>query len=195
MNYGIFSILGQLTKHVSIEVTVISIPFCFRYAHPVPFGIQRKSLQSSHLCGYPIPKNTVLLINLWGHHHDSAIWQDPYTFRPERFLTQNRASLLPLDHPNQVNLLPFGVGSRKCPAYQLGIQHLFLMAATILKHFTVCPADTDLNQPSCDPRKSQVGIVMMPAKYKIRLKRRTEHTISRSSTPTSTSSTVDSWLT
>jgi cytochrome P450 len=38
-------------------------------------------------------------------HHDSAIYPDPYAFRPERFLDQQ---------PGTYTWIPFGGGRRRC---------------------------------------------------------------------------------
>ena len=38
-----------------------------------------------------------ILPNLWGVHHDPAIWEDPWEFRPDRFLGSD-GGLLPSDH-------------------------------------------------------------------------------------------------
>jgi hypothetical protein len=34
------------------------------------------------IAGYFIPKNTVIIPNLFGAHHDPAVWTDPYSFKP-----------------------------------------------------------------------------------------------------------------
>lgn len=34
------------------------------------------------IAGYFIPKNTVIIPNLFGAHHDPAVWADPYSFKP-----------------------------------------------------------------------------------------------------------------
>lgn len=34
------------------------------------------------IAGYFIPKNTIIIPNLYGAHHDLEVWKDPYSFRP-----------------------------------------------------------------------------------------------------------------
>lgn len=34
------------------------------------------------IAGYFIPKDTVIIPNLFGAHHDPTVWEDPYSFRP-----------------------------------------------------------------------------------------------------------------
>jgi fatty-acid peroxygenase len=36
--------------------------------------------------GRRIPRGAMVLLDLYGHNHDPAVWGDPYAFRPERFL-------------------------------------------------------------------------------------------------------------
>lgn len=36
--------------------------------------------------------------NLFGIHHDERFWPDPWTFKPERFLTPE-GTIVPDDHP------------------------------------------------------------------------------------------------
>ncbi len=36
--------------------------------------------------GVRIPKNSMVLLDLYGQNHDPDLWGDPYAFRPERFL-------------------------------------------------------------------------------------------------------------
>ncbi len=35
--------------------------------------------------GHHFPKNTWMLLDLWGTNHDERTWGDPWRFRPERF--------------------------------------------------------------------------------------------------------------
>lgn len=38
---------------------------------------------------YTIPKNAMVIFNLYSMHMDESSWKDPQTFRPERFLDKN----------------------------------------------------------------------------------------------------------
>lgn len=55
--------------------------------------------------GYTIPKGTVVLPNLWSVHRDPALWEDPDTFKPERFL-DDEGKLLRKEF-----YIPFGIGT------------------------------------------------------------------------------------
>lgn len=44
-------------------------------------------LHASSIAGHFIPKNTVIIPNLFGAHHDPAVWSDPYSFKPGTALT------------------------------------------------------------------------------------------------------------
>lgn len=34
------------------------------------------------IAGHFIPKNTIIIPNLYGAHHDPDVWNDPYSFKP-----------------------------------------------------------------------------------------------------------------
>ena len=54
--------------------------------------------------GHCIPKDTIVISNLWYMMHDPAVWDDPYEFKPERFLDTE-------GHLNKnTALVPFGIG-------------------------------------------------------------------------------------
>ena len=85
----------------------------FRFQSIVPI-IPRETTTDIHLSGYTITKGTEVLFNAWAAHHDKKDWPDPFTFNPQRFLTDDGALVSP-DHINRKLLLSFGHGTRTCP--------------------------------------------------------------------------------
>ncbi|XP_061685178.1 cytochrome P450 2U1 isoform X2 [Syngnathoides biaculeatus] len=80
--------------------------------------------------GFTIPQGTVLLPNLWSVHRDPAVWEQPDTFRPERFL-DDEGKLV-----RKECFMPFGIGRRVCMGEQLAKMELFLMVTGLLQAFT-----------------------------------------------------------
>jgi fatty-acid peroxygenase len=66
--------------------------------------------------GEPIPSGTLILLDLYGQNHDPGLWDDPYTFAPQRFLEQP---------PQRDELVPQGGGDRatghRCPGEDVTI--------------------------------------------------------------------------
>jgi fatty-acid peroxygenase len=66
--------------------------FAEAFAHEVrrfyPFApfIGGRAPRENEWDGERIPKNTMVLLDLYGQNHDADLWGDPYAFRPERFL-------------------------------------------------------------------------------------------------------------
>ena len=57
----------------------------FRIHPQVPFLIPRKAEEDVEFCGYIIPKDSQVLLNIWAVGRDSSLWEDPLDFKPERF--------------------------------------------------------------------------------------------------------------
>lgn len=69
--------------------------------------------------GEPIPAGTLVLLDLYGQNHDPDLWDDPYTFDPQRFLERP---------PHRDELVPQGGGDRatghRCPGEDVTIAML-----------------------------------------------------------------------
>ena len=147
-----------------LRATILEIG---RFASVAPFAAPHKSMKTCKLDEHTIPKDTMVFVNLWALHHDGKLWDEPFTFKPERFLDDD-GQLVPADHPNRKNAMPFSAGHRVCVGEALAVSRMFLITARILQNFTVLPESTVEKQPSCDPRDMKMGFLLSPKPFKVR---------------------------
>nr|XP_018622182.1 geraniol 8-hydroxylase-like isoform X2 [Nicotiana tomentosiformis] len=98
---------------------------------PVPFLLPRKGEQDVELCDYIIPKGSQVLVNVWAIGRDSALWEEPLVFKPERFWSSE------LDvRGKDFELIPFGAGRRICPGLPLAALRMVpVMVGSLLNSF------------------------------------------------------------
>ncbi|XP_065856817.1 iridoid oxidase-like [Euphorbia lathyris] len=99
--------------------------------HPViPLLIARNTLEETKFMEYVIPKDTQVFVNTWAIGRDPDVWEDPLSFKPERFLGSN------IDYIGQnFELLPFGSGRRICVGFPLAHRILHFTIASLLHGF------------------------------------------------------------
>lgn len=95
----------------------------------------RLSTSDVHLSnGMLIPANTTAMVNMWAIAHDPRIWNDPFKFRPERFLPE--AGGVEVDvGGGDLRLVPFGAGRRVCPGRNLGLASVCMCVEELVKKF------------------------------------------------------------
>lgn len=103
---------------------------------PTPLMLPHKATQNVKIGGYDIPKGSNVHVNVWAVARDPAVWKDPETFRPERFIEED-VDIKGHDY----RLLPFGAGRRICPGAQLGINLVQSMLGHLLHHFIWAPPE------------------------------------------------------
>ena len=108
------------------------------------------ALEDTTLGGYDIPAGTRVLVHTWAAHHDPEMWQDPYVYKPERFLDAD-GQLLHADHFTRRQHLPFNGGPRICPGKAYANSRLFCTLCTVLKKFTIKP-ENNVDPALVDPR-------------------------------------------
>ncbi|KAG0181527.1 cytochrome P450-dit2 [Apophysomyces sp. BC1034] len=81
----------QLKKMKYIDMIIKEV---LRISPPATQIIPRRATEDVDIGGYFIPKNTVLVADIYDIHHNPAIWKDPETFNPDRFLPDGEADKL-----------------------------------------------------------------------------------------------------
>ncbi|KAL8473007.1 hypothetical protein ACS0TY_030010 [Phlomoides rotata] len=100
-----------------------------------PLLLPHEASADLKLAGYDIPRATILLVNAWAVHRDPAVWDDPTSFKPERFETGEFG-------PSK--LLPFGMGRRSCPGVGLAHRVVGLTIASLIQCFEWQRVDEEL---------------------------------------------------
>ncbi|KAM3873381.1 steroid 21-hydroxylase [Diretmus argenteus] len=121
-----------------------------------PLAVPHRAIRDSSIAGYFIPKNTVIIPNLFGAHHDPAVWTDPYHFKPERFLEGGGGSTRAM--------LPFGGGARLCLGESVAKMELFLFTAYLLRDFQFT---SPVNEASLPDLRGVASVVLKIKSYSV----------------------------
>ncbi|CDP16980.1 unnamed protein product [Coffea canephora] len=88
--------------------------------------VPHESSDDCKIGGYNIPRGTILLVNAWAVHKDPNIWDDPTSFKPERF---EGFWLQPS------KLIPFVMGRRSYPGSGLAQRVVGLALGSLIQSF------------------------------------------------------------
>ncbi|EFA81218.1 cytochrome P450 family protein [Heterostelium album PN500] len=106
-----------------------------RMRHVGPFGLPRETRESILLNDQVfIPKGSQIIICYYGMCHDEKRWNDPETFRPERFLDGS-------EEKHNEYFLPFGQGPRNCVGMNLANDEMYIAISNIMSNFIVSSHD------------------------------------------------------
>lgn len=139
-----------------IQATIIET---LRVGNVGPLLLPHATITDTTLCGYRVPRGTIVFANTEAVHLDSSCWEDPTVFNPYRHIDTNGKLIT-----NQGNFYPFGAGRRVCVGECLAKTELFLFVSWLLQNFTFM-AEKDGHPPSL---KGIFSITQFPAPYKIR---------------------------
>ncbi|KAI0537877.1 cytochrome P450 [Xylaria digitata] len=106
-----------------------------RYYTPSRLALPRLTVQTFQYEDKIISEGTTVILNTFGCNMDPNLFEDPETFRPERWL----------EHPD-LPIFSYGLGYRMCAGYTLANREIYVLLARIIALFEIGPSpDTDAN--------------------------------------------------
>ena len=139
-----------------IQATIIET---LRVGNVVPLALPHVTLTETTMCGYRVPKDTIVFADTESVHLDPKCWDDPTVFNPYRHIDENGNLIT-----NQGNFFPFGAGRRFCAGEPLAKVKLFLFVSWMLQKFTFV-AEEEGQPPEL---KGAFSGTQFPVPYKIR---------------------------
>lgn len=110
--------------------------------------------------GHVIPQGTQVGVSTYALHHDPDYFDDPFVFRPERWLTENRDVLARMNSAFN----PFSVGARGCAGKAMAYLETSLVAAKTLWRFEFELARGKIGQVGM---KNETGRDKVPAEFQL----------------------------
>ncbi|KAJ6547459.1 cytochrome P450 [Mycena capillaripes] len=132
-----------------------------RWVPASPFGLFHSTAKSDTYKGFSIPAKTGIMANIWGMMHDEAVYPDPFSFDPTRFLGDS-----PQPDPQDY---AFGFGRRICPGQHLAENSIWIQMVLSLLTMTISKAvdaDGNIIEPEIAFTSGVVSHVK-PFKYQI----------------------------
>ena len=114
--------------------------------YPPVWALFREPRVDTRLGDYRVPAGAPMVLPQWAIHRDGRHFEDPLSFRPERWLDRT-----PAETPA---FFPFGAGPRACIGRTFALVEAKLVLATLAREFDVVVRDGD---PDLD-----IGLTMRP---------------------------------
>lgn len=98
--------------------------------YPSIVSLLRRVDRDFEVDGYHFDKGAISLVNIYNLHHHPDYWEEPETFRPERFLEGNKASI------QRHSYIPFGIGERVCIGNHFAMMEAMLLLSLLMQHMS-----------------------------------------------------------
>jgi cytochrome P450 len=97
---------------------------------PIPF-LAREAVKEDAIRRRPTRPGSLVVAVPWLLHRHRQLWDDPDSFRPERFLPEAPRK------PERYAYIPFSAGPRVCPGLAFGITESMLCVASLAQRFSL----------------------------------------------------------
>ncbi len=102
--------------------------------YPPAFMLTREAIARDRANHTLVPRDATVSIAPFVLHRHAALWPDPHSFDPTRFMPDAAP-------PPRFAYLPFGAGPRVCVGAQFAMTEAVLVLATLVRAFRVASPD------------------------------------------------------
>ncbi|OQE21680.1 hypothetical protein PENSTE_c011G00749 [Penicillium steckii] len=132
-------------------------------------GVPHRTDEDDIVEGYLIPRDAMLIPNIWSFNNDPELYPEPRVFRPERYIASDGGDTA--TDPADVS---FGFGRRICPGRLIADASLYLTIANTLAVFDIRKPIGDDGKEVELPEDFTPGIISHPIPYTCRITPRSE---------------------
>ncbi|XP_071709630.1 cytochrome P450 89A2-like [Rutidosis leptorrhynchoides] len=100
---------------------------------PGHFVLPHRVMKKVEVEGYVVPEGATINFMVAEMGWDPKVWDDPMEFKPERFMENE--GVFDISGSKGIKMMPFGVGRRMCPGYDLALLHLEYFVANMVWYF------------------------------------------------------------
>ena len=125
--------------------------------YPPAWITDRENLEDDSFAGFHIRKNTLVGISFYELHRNPEYWDDPHSFKPERFLDGSKEIVTG-------SYYPFGAGPRMCIGMGFAIYEMILAIAYLVKKYELSTLQEGIRMNPL--------ITLKPVDVKIKLRKR-----------------------
>ena len=143
----------------SLPYFLATIYDILRLSSIAPLGLPRCTTEDVKIRGFLIPKDTMILANLWAVNNNPNLWKETKKLCPENFLTDEGQ----IDSSAIRKLASFSSGVRRCPGEKFAIHEMFVLLGTLIKLY-----DFQLYTKPVDMLPNP-GLTLQPKHYTIRI--------------------------
>ncbi|KAJ6548518.1 cytochrome P450 [Mycena capillaripes] len=130
-----------------------------RWHTTAPLAIPHRAMADDVYRNYFIPKDTLVVANVWKFLHDPNVYKDPFIFNPDRFLG-------PSPPPDPTDVGVFGYGRRVYPGAHLADVSIWINVAKAVAGLTITRA-LDSSGKEIDPvAETTDGIISHPVPFR-----------------------------
>ncbi|MCB7482382.1 cytochrome P450 [Christiangramia sediminis] len=105
--------------------------------YPPAYFIDRVNLEADEFNGLHFEPGSNLLFSLHEVHRHPDLWEDPDTFKPERFAEEGRK------YSSQY--FPFGAGPRKCIGNNFAMFEMIIAVAELVSDYKILPVSSEID--------------------------------------------------